>query len=309
LTVEYIIPALKILKEPIYMLMFGIFTFMTTLAMLQINICVALRDAKYSFIQNLIAVSRIVILPFMAAFSILGLYLAYGLGILIAFLIASAFVKKLYQFYEPTLLVDWPIVKKLLRFSSGNYIASCFENSPTYLLPLLVINILGPEQNAYFFIAWSLSSLLLMIPRAISLSLFVEGSYEMEELKRNTKNALKLIFFLMIPSIGLISVFGKSMLSFFGQLYATNAYVVLLLFMLAGIPYSINVMYIAIYRVQKRIMPIICVQGVIAVLTLAGSYLLMQAYGLIGLGLSWAAANGIAAGTICVVYGIRVLFR
>ena len=45
------------------------------------------------------------------------------------------------------------------------------------ILPIMVLNVLGAEQAAYYYIAYAIAALLFMIPSAISMSLFVEGSH------------------------------------------------------------------------------------------------------------------------------------
>jgi len=53
---------------------------------------------------------------------------------------------------------------------------------PTFVPPIMVINILGAETNAYFFIAWQISMLLLAVPRWTAMSLLAynrEGFYYM----------------------------------------------------------------------------------------------------------------------------------
>ena len=49
--------------------------------------------------------------------------------------------------------------------------------APNLILPIMVLNVLGAEQAAYYYIAYAIAALLFMIPGAISTSLFVEGSH------------------------------------------------------------------------------------------------------------------------------------
>jgi O-antigen/teichoic acid export membrane protein len=95
----------------------------------------------------------------------------------------------------------------MMHYSSGNYIANIFFYLPNAILPLLVINVLGAETNAYFYVAWAIPGLLLVVPLATSTSLLAEGSYFPEELRKNVIKAFKFIFILLIPSIiGLLSL-------------------------------------------------------------------------------------------------------
>jgi O-antigen/teichoic acid export membrane protein len=67
---------------------------------------------------------------------------------------------------------------------------------------------------------------------------------------------------------------------------------------LTSIPYSINQIYISIKRVQNDLNPIILNYGFISIVTIVGSYLIINIVGLIGIGIVWFFANTIIATTI-----------
>src|SRR3990172_3522099 len=61
---------------------------------------------------------------------------------------------------------------KILRFSLVNHVSNLFWTVPTYVLPLIVLGLLGAESGAYFFMVWSITNIINMVPLATSLSLF-----------------------------------------------------------------------------------------------------------------------------------------
>ena len=73
--------------------------------------------------------------------------------------------------------------------------------APNLILPIMVLNVLGAEQAAYYYIAYAIAALLFIIPNAISMSLFVEGSHG-EALKRTVVKSLVTIFSLLFPAAG-----------------------------------------------------------------------------------------------------------
>ena len=75
--------------------------------------------------------------------------------------------------------------------------------APNLILPIMVLNVLGAEQAAYYYIAYAIAALLSMIPNAISTSLFVEGSHG-EALKRTVVKSLAIIFSLLVPAAALV---------------------------------------------------------------------------------------------------------
>jgi len=145
-----------------------------------------------------------------------------------------------------------------------------------------------------------------IITGAVTTSLFAEGSSNQEvEFHSNLIKSIKLIFFLLIPAILILIIFGDKVLLLFGQTYSENATRLLWLFMIGCIPFTINQIYLTIKRVQIDIKPMIYVNLVVAILVISGSYILMKTNGLIGIGLAWIFGQGIVAAIVCVILILR----
>ncbi len=183
-----------------------------------------------------------------------------------------------------------------MPFSFGNYISGVLGSLPTMIMPLLIVNILDVENAAYFLVAWSITIIVSSVPGAVTTSLFAEGSSNQEaEFRSNLIKSTKLIFFLLIPTILILFVFGDKVLLLFGQTYSENATRLLGLFIIGCIPFAINQIYLTIKRVQIDIKPMIYVNLLAAILVISGSYLLMKTVGLIGIGIAWIFGQGVIA--------------
>jgi len=273
------------------LLLFVAFTAIAPLTALQSSgVFVGFRKAEYSFIQTIVTFARIGIVPFLTVFGALGIYTSYGLTPILAFLLGFFLISRVCK-YRPFPSVKREVINDLFHFSSGNYIARIFEELPTVVLPIMVINVLGAEKNAYFFIAWQISMLLHAIPKWTSVSLLAEGSYNQEEMVWNVRRAMKFILILLAVAIAGIFLFGKYLLWIFGEEYARNSLDVLLILVLGSVPFAFNVVYASIKRVQKEIKPLIWIYGGIAVITLVASYLLMHNIGITGVGVAWVIGN------------------
>lgn len=231
------------------------------------------RKTEYSFIQTLVTVARIGIVPFLTAFRAVGIYASFGLTPLLAFIVGIHLTSRILN-YKPVPAVRRGVLNDIIHFSFGNYLARIFEMLPTFVLPLMVINVLGAEVNAYFYIAWQISVLLLAIPRFTSISLLAEGSYNSKELGRNVRRALKFIFILLGFAVTSLFLLGKYLLLIFGESYAENSFEVISILVLGSFPFAINAVYASVMRVKRRIEPII------------------------GVGIGWLAVNLIVAGVI-----------
>ncbi len=287
-------PALMWIKKNSWLLIsFIIFTILASLIPLQtLGVFVGLRKAKYSFIQNLSSsLLRLVALILLVGFGAYGIFMSWMLALLSAFIIGLILTLKIINSYTPIPTIERDVINEILHYSLGNYISKIFSMIPNYFLPILVLNVLGAEQSAYFYIAWTISSVLLAIPIWTSHTLLAEGSYNPKELRKNSFKALKFIFLLLIPLVLGIIVFGKYILLFFGVKYAINSFDILLILCLASIPYSFNIVYLTAKRVKEEIGIVIIAFGFLAFFTVLGSYILIQTIGIIGVGIAWLVGN------------------
>jgi len=164
----------------------------------------------------------------------------------------------------------------------------------------MIINVLTPEQNAYFFMALAISSILITIPTAVKNSLFVEGSYAPEQFRTNVIKSIKFTFLLITPLILGIFIFGDKLLLLFGKAYAENSFYVLCILILSVIPLAVNSVYTTIKNIQLKIKPIIYLNAFISILTIGLSYVLIIEIGLIGVAVGYTLSQGIGAAVVFV---------
>ena len=183
----------------------------------------------------------------------------------------------------------------MLHFSFANYLSGFFWGAPAVVFPIMVVNLLGAEPNAYFYITWSVGGVLAMIPTAVSTSLFAEGSYDEEKLGSNIRRSLKMVPTILVPAVILMLVIADKLLLFFGSSYSQSAASLLRILALSTLPLAINIIYLGIKRVQKKLKLIVGLTAFVAVVTLGLAYLLLPLMGINGAGIAWLASQGIVA--------------
>ena len=166
--------------------------------------------------------------------------------------------------------------------------------APNFILPIMVLNLLGAEQTAYYYISFAIATLLIMIPNSVGTSLFVEGSYG-EALKKTTLKSLLAIFALLTPAIIILYIAGGWLLGLISQDYAANGFELLRIMVLASIFVAVIFIYYSIKRVQKDIKGLVFLSGLVFVLLMTFSYPLIFKFGITGVGYAWIASYGIAA--------------
>ena len=146
-----------------------------------------------------------------------------------------------------------------------------------------------------------IAMLLFAIPQQASQSLFAEGSNVEEKVAENVKKAIKFILLLLLPAIVFILIFGDKLLLLFGTEYSVEGFRLLQILAVSALPFAVNGIYISVKKIRKEINMIVLVYGIVAFVTLEGSYLLLESIGLIGVGYAWILGNVITAGGIGLV--------
>jgi O-antigen/teichoic acid export membrane protein len=193
-------------------------------------------------------------------------------------------------------VIDRGFLNEAFHFSTGNYLAGLFMTAPNMILPIMVLNVLGAEQVAYYYIAYAIASLLFMIPGAISMSLFVEGSYG-EALKKTVVKSLIVIFSLLIPAAALLYVCGGWVLDVVGADYAAGGLGVLRMMVVASLFVGFRSVYFAVKRIQRDVKGLVVLSGVIGGLLIGLGYVFILMFGVVGVGYAWLVAN--VVGSMC----------
>ncbi len=302
-------PALLFLwQNPIYLATFVVFTITYALSTIIANTFIAQRRTGFYLAHSLIlSMFRLPLSVLLAIFfHTFGVFASWGLSLLVAFLISILFfLPRTQPGYRPFPTVSRSTVNEMMHFSSANYIANLFWVVPGLILPIMVLNILGAELNAYFFIAWAIGSVLATIPLATSMSLFAEGSYDEQRLGADTWRSLKLTFLIIVPAAILILIIADKLLLLFGASYSEEGTMLLRILVVSAFPIAINYIYLSMKRVEKKLAVLIELSAFIAMATLALSYVLLPRMGINGVGIAWLGSQGVVAVGIVISFLLR----
>ena len=302
-------PALSFVREnAVFCLAFLFFAVLWTLYLLVESAFMAKRRAGFTLSKCTIFSLLRLPLPVLLApyFHTFGVVASWGIASAVALAVAMfLFLPRVQEGYRPVPVLNLALIKNTWRYTSGNYLANLLANALGYVLPLMVVNVLGAEQNAYFYIAWMMARLLFDIPVATSFSLLAEGSHFEDRLRENVVKSLKSTFLLLIPAAILLAAVGKWLLLVFGHGYSLNALSLLWVLCLSSLPLGVNYIYTTILRVTGRITELIIIWAFIAISALVASYLILPLTGIIGIGYAWLGAQLIVA--IYVLAGRKLI--
>ncbi len=288
-------PAISFIgKNAIFAAAFIFFTLLSTLSHLMDSTFLAVRRAEFTLFKNIIFSLLKIPLPilFVLFFYTFGIVASWGIATGVALVVSLIlFLPKVQNQYRPVPTIKLSLIRNIGQYSSGNYLATLLATAPVLLLPLMVVNILGPTSNAYFYVAWMIASVIFAIPTSISLSLFAEGSRFEERLRGNVIRSVKFSFLLLVPVVILLMLVGKWLLLAFGQGYSTNALPLLQVLAISSLPLVVNLIYASVLRVTGRIRELIIIRGIVAIIVLLASYLIMPTSGILGIGYAWLGAQ------------------
>jgi len=292
-------PALAFIRQnAIFASAFIVFTIVWTLSTMMDFTFVATRRAGFVLSKNTIFSVLKLFLPilFVSSFHAFGIVASWGTAIAVALAVSVFwFLPRVQDSYKPVPTLRLNLLKDMWRYSAGNYLANLFMSGLSFILPLMVVNLLAAEQNAYFYVGWLIAGLLFAIPGAISTSLLAEGSHFEDKLKENVARSLKFTFLLLVPTTILLAAAGKWLLLIFGHGYSLNSLPLLRVLCLSSLPLGVNHIYTGILRVTGRIKELIVIWGFIALAVLLSSYLIMPLTGITGIGYAWLGMQLIVA--------------
>ncbi len=304
LVINFTSPKLYFIKENMLLaFIFIIFMIFTSLSGLIESVFIAYRSTKFVLLKNSVSSILKLALPFLlVSLGAYGIFSSYMLASIMGFL--AVFIILIYKFnYKPKFVFYDSIIKKIGKYSFGNYIAGIIGSLPTLLLPLIIIDYINPKTAAYFYMAMMIANVLFIIPNATSNSLFAEGSYNENSLKQQVKKSAKIIALFMIPAIIITIFFGKYILLLLGKDYSSEGYVFLNLMAISGIFVAVNAIIMSILKVRKRISALITRSILSAILILGLSiWLISQGQGLIGIGCAYLIGQILTA--VIFIWGV-----
>lgn len=289
--VESFSPKLTFLNDNLlYSIIFIFFIIIASLNSITDSIFISERRTIFIFIINSIFSLVKLILPVtLVSFGFFGIYYSFIGGTTVAMILSFFILIKLFK-YNFGLYFNIETIKKILKFSFVTYLAGLLGTIPGLFLPIIILNKLGAENSAYFYMSMMIANILYIIPQSVNLSLFAEGSNEADKLREKIIKAVKIIPIFLLPALILIITFGHYVLLSFGKNYSSESFTFLKLLSLTSIFISINSIFSTVFKVKNYIKELLVTNSssLIVILFLSNAWV---HYGLKGIGFAWLLGN------------------
>ncbi|HUA13298.1 MAG TPA: oligosaccharide flippase family protein [Candidatus Sulfotelmatobacter sp.] len=240
------------------------------------NLFIAIKRSEFILIINIVfGITRILLVLLLVNLGIKGLLISHALSISIALVLSLIAMRVIFNYsYSPKINLE--LLTKLRNYTSHSYLINTFSVLPTYFLPSVILITSGARYAAYFYIVTTITNGLVVIPQATSLSLFAEGAGDKDSLNASALKSVRFIIFMLLPAILILFLFGWFILGLFGNQYATNGYVLLLLLSIVSVPKSVNYVLMTLFRVRENLSKVSYIYTVYSFMVLFGAFIVLK---------------------------------
>lgn len=284
-----------IAHEPALAIGFVLLSAAVTLNLLTDSVFIAFRRAGYTALTDGVigSTSKIVLGVILAGSGAYGLFAASVGGVAIAALVSVVLIMVTFH-WRPSIRNPLRTLRPLLKFTGGNYAANAFNILPVVLIPLIVLDRIGAEPSAYYYVAYQMAYLLYAAVYAVESAFFAEGSQADADWRAIRRRSRHLAITLFVPGSIVMALGAHWILLLFGEKYSEYGTVSLELMALAVIPIAIYNWAATVLRLLGQLRALVFCNAVYSV-GICGSAWVLASHGLSAMSASWPAGSAAAA--------------
>jgi O-antigen/teichoic acid export membrane protein len=257
------------------------------LFILQDHVLTGLHKTIWVPITNgICSVAKIVLLPVLAFTASWAIFAASVLpaAVMVALVTALILVRRppLADGATPQVIP----LGRLVRFAATDHIAALLWLATANVLTLMVLEYLGPEASAFYYMANTISYGIFLVTSNISSALVAEGARSPDRVTALIRAALRNSTLLVLPAVGLGILLTRPVLRLVGADYANGATTLLRLLLLSAVPQILIAIALAAARLRQDLKTIGLTYGAQAVTTYGGAWVAVKLGSLNGVGVA-----------------------
>nr|WP_272923821.1 oligosaccharide flippase family protein [Streptomyces sp. SID3343] len=185
--------------------------------------------------------------------------------------------------------------RSIARYAGADHLGTLCWLAATTLPAIIVLEHAGPEESAYFSLAWVVAHTLYLVNLNMSASLLVEAAGDVAALAAGCRRVLVHTGALLALAITVLVVGAPLVLRVFGSGYARGGTTLLRLLALSALPHVVVATALTACRVLGRMRVVVAVQAALAATVLTLTVVLLPVLGVLGAGVAWLAGQTAAA--------------
>jgi O-antigen/teichoic acid export membrane protein len=288
---------------PLLLVWFTLSTMGWALFVMQDGVLTGLRRATWVPVENTVfsLVKIVLMLMFVSSLPTLGVFASWSVGLVITLIPTTYYIFHSlipHHMRLPAEVHEDLALPQVARYVAGDYLGALAWLACTTLLPIMVTQLAGPTDNAYYYLSWQISLLLIAIAGSMGSSLVVEASTRPDALAEYSYRVLVQSALIVIPLAVILVIIAPYALLLFGKTYSVEGTTLLRLLSISAVPHIVTVIYVSMAQVRRQISRIILALGSLCVLVLTLSYVLLSRMGILGVGYAWLIGQSLVATTI-----------
>jgi O-antigen/teichoic acid export membrane protein len=295
-------PKLEFIRaNPLYALLFVAFCGFAAVNLLTDSVFMAARLPQYNMLVDgvLQSLSKLAMPIFLVTFGAVGIVASTGIGYAVA-VIASLAVMYRRLGFRIDVGTRGTLLRKHARYSLASYGSSILNLLPQLVLPIIALQKLGSETEAYYFMAFQVANMLYAASHAIGEATFSEASHDISRLAECLKRSARLNLVVLLPAVTIVALGASLVLSLFGQAYAAHARTLLVLLSLGTFAVALNNWSSNALRVSGRMRPFLVSNALFAAVSI-GMAAASASRGVLWVGGAWVVGN-LVCGLAALVY-------
>lgn len=282
-------------EDPLYASLFLAMCVLGTVGILFDQISAALRSGEQVVVRNLVSGAATVVLiaalPLVGAESSLTIFAAWTLGGIVMCAVGLLQLWRALERYRYRPRISSGLTRSLIRIGLPNYALTLAERAPGPILPVVVISVLSPTANAYWYAVWMMAWAAYFVPISVGLTVFAEAAQKPESLRSLIPHGIRSSLGIGIAGACVGALLAEPLLSLLGPAYAAAGTEPLRILLIGVIPITFVQAYFAACRAARRLGEAVAtglIGNAVAVLVAA---LAASSDGLVGMALGWVLAQ------------------
>lgn len=182
------------------------------------------------------------------------------------------------------------------RFAGANHVSGLLMALPDFLMPIIVLEIAGAKDNAFFYASWSLVWPLRLIAVNVANAFTAQAARDESRIADLWVKATVLILAIFVPLVLVLTIGSNPLLRvLFGREYAQNGDLAMRVLAPGLLPGAFVALAVALARVRRQVRRLLALSVAYSVISLPLSIAFISADGINGAGVAWVVSQAIVA--------------
>jgi len=201
-------------------------------------------------------------------------------------------------------------LSEVRSFAGGNHISGLLMALPDFLMPIIVLQIEGAENTAFFYAAWQLVWPLRLVGTNIANAFTAQAASDESRIGDLWSKGSLLILAIFVPLVLILTLGSHPLLRhLFGREYATEGDTLMRLLAPGLLPFAFVALAVALARVRRQLGRLLALAAAYSAVSLPLSVALISVSGINGAGVAWLLAQIIVGVVALVIWRLGLLDR